>query len=130
MPYGSRKTTKDFQIIGGIEGRYGSLDLFFTAEAAESAEIFVFILPSATSALSAVKRIWPSHMRILNIQQGTSNFEIHHSIFDRSGLYAPPPEQKSRMGRPRIKGRKLPTPQQVVARAQLIPATVSWYGGS
>lgn len=42
----------------------------------------------------------------------------------------PPPEQKSRMGRPRIKGRKLPTPREVVAHAQLIPTTVSWYGGS
>jgi hypothetical protein len=47
-----------------------------------------------------------------------------------ANLYALPPEQKLCMGRPRIKGRKLPTPQQVVAHAQLIPATVSWYGGS
>ena len=34
------------------------------------------------------------------------------------------------MGRPRVKGRKLPTPQGVVAHGQLTPATVSWYGGS
>ena len=47
-----------------------------------------------------------------------------------ANLYAPPVERKSRMGRPRIKGAKLPTPQEVVAHAQLIPATVSWYGGS
>jgi len=47
-----------------------------------------------------------------------------------ANLYAQPPERKSRMGRPRIKGAKLPTPQQVVAHTQLIPATVSWYGGS
>jgi hypothetical protein len=44
-------------------------------------------------------------------------------------LYAPAPKQRNRMGRPRIKGRKLPSPQQVVARRQLTPTTVSWYGG-
>ena len=46
-----------------------------------------------------------------------------------ANLYAPAPKQRNRMGRPRIKGRKLPSPQQVVARRQLTPATVSWYGG-
>jgi hypothetical protein len=46
-----------------------------------------------------------------------------------ANLYAPAPKQRNRMGRPRVKGRKLPSPQQVVARRQLTPATVSWYGG-
>jgi len=47
-----------------------------------------------------------------------------------ANLYAPAPKRKARMGRPRIKGRKLPTPQEVVVHRQLTEATVSWYGGS
>jgi len=46
-----------------------------------------------------------------------------------ANLYAPAPRQNKRMGRPRSKGRKLPSPEQVVASGQLTPATVSWYGG-
>ncbi len=44
-------------------------------------------------------------------------------------LYAAAPQRRKRTGRPRLKGRKLPTPQQVVDRQALTPATVSWYGG-
>ena len=49
-----------------------------------------------------------------------------------ANLYAPPPRpkgRKPRKGRPRGKGRKLPSPQQVVARSTPRPATVDWYGG-
>ena len=46
-----------------------------------------------------------------------------------ANLYAPAPKQRNRIGRPRVKGDKLPSPQQVVARRQLATATVSWYGG-
>jgi hypothetical protein len=44
-------------------------------------------------------------------------------------LYAPVPKRHPRTGRPPQKSRKLPTPQQVVARRALTEATVSWYGG-
>jgi hypothetical protein len=44
-------------------------------------------------------------------------------------LYAPVPKRRPRNGRPPTKGRKLPTPQQVVDRRVLTPATVPWYGG-
>ncbi len=44
-------------------------------------------------------------------------------------LYAPAPKRRKQTGRPRLKGRKLPTPQQVVDRRTLRPATVRWYGG-
>jgi len=47
-----------------------------------------------------------------------------------ANLYAPPPERKRPIGRPRIKGHKLPTPQEMVVHRQLASATVSWYGGS
>jgi len=45
-----------------------------------------------------------------------------------ANLYAPPP-QRSRLGRPRLKGRKLPQPQAMVKRRKRQRATVSWYGG-
>jgi hypothetical protein len=44
-------------------------------------------------------------------------------------LYAPVPQRRRRTGRPPQKGRKLPSPQQVVDRHVLTPATVQWYGG-
>jgi len=46
-----------------------------------------------------------------------------------ANLYAPPPPRKGRKGRPRVKGHKLPTPQEVVAGSPRTRATVSWYGG-
>jgi hypothetical protein len=44
-------------------------------------------------------------------------------------LYAPAPKRRKCIGRPPQKGRKLPTPEQVVARQPLTPSTVQWYGG-
>ena len=44
-------------------------------------------------------------------------------------LYSLPPKHHRSVGRPRTKGRKLPTPAQVVARKSRTRATVSWYGG-
>jgi hypothetical protein len=44
-------------------------------------------------------------------------------------LYAPAPKRRKRMGRPPQKGRKLSTPEQVVAHRPLTPITVQWYGG-
>jgi hypothetical protein len=44
-------------------------------------------------------------------------------------LYAPTPKRRKGIGRPPQKGRKLPTPEQVVARQPLTPITVQWYGG-
>ena len=45
-----------------------------------------------------------------------------------ANLYAPPP-RRSGIGRPRLKGRKLPSPQIVVERRRCTSATVDWYGG-
>jgi hypothetical protein len=44
-------------------------------------------------------------------------------------LYAPAPKRRKRKGRPPVKGRKLSTPERVVARQPLSPLTVQWYGG-
>jgi len=46
-----------------------------------------------------------------------------------ANLYAPAPQGKGRRGRPRVKGRKLLRPQEVVARSKPRRTTVSWYGG-
>jgi hypothetical protein len=43
-------------------------------------------------------------------------------------LYEPPPPYSGH-GRPRVKGKKLPTPQEVVAAARRCKRNVAWYGG-
>jgi hypothetical protein len=47
-----------------------------------------------------------------------------------ANLHAPaPPRRKGQSGRPRVKGRKTPSPQQIVARSKRQRLSVSWYGG-
>jgi hypothetical protein len=43
-------------------------------------------------------------------------------------LYEPPPPYSGR-GRPRVKGAKEPTPQQVVSGSKRVKRNVAWYGG-
>jgi hypothetical protein len=43
-------------------------------------------------------------------------------------LYQPPPPYSGH-GRPRVKGDKVPTPEQVVAGSARTPGNVAWYGG-
>lgn len=52
-------------------------------------------------------------------------------FYPDAALYGPPPApQPHRSGRPRTKGQKLPTPEQVVAQARRRRGVVRWYGGS
>jgi DDE superfamily endonuclease len=53
-------------------------------------------------------------------------------FYGDAALYAPPPPRTPRtMGRPRVKGQKLASPQRVVANtARRTRLTVAWYGGS
>jgi hypothetical protein len=53
-----------------------------------------------------------------------SRFHGDANLYD-----SPPSRPKGRSGRPRIKGPKLPTPQDVVRRSRRTKATVDWYGG-
>lgn len=46
-----------------------------------------------------------------------------------ANLFEAPPTGRGKTGRPRTKGRKLPQPQQVVAKAIRRRGTVDWYGG-
>jgi hypothetical protein len=50
-------------------------------------------------------------------------------FYGDAGLYDPPPK-KRRRGRPRVKGRKRKSPQDVVAINQLKKITVDWYGAT
>ena len=45
-----------------------------------------------------------------------------------AALYDPPPKKSSGRGRPRVKGRKRKSPEQVVADASLKKTVVDWYG--
>ena len=45
-----------------------------------------------------------------------------------AALYDPPPQRSRRRGRPRVKGRKRKSPEQVVADASLQKMVVQWYG--
>ena len=49
-------------------------------------------------------------------------------FYPNANLYEPPPAYAG-SGRPRVKGRKLPTPQEVVATAEPTRLNVAWYGG-
>jgi len=51
-------------------------------------------------------------------------------LHPRANLYAPPPpRRKGKNGRPRVRGEKLPAPQDVAAGARRKRSTVGWYGG-
>ena len=48
----------------------------------------------------------------------------------KANLYeAAPPRKTKRQGRPRVKGDRLPSPQETVKTASAAKATVEWYGG-
>jgi len=47
-----------------------------------------------------------------------------------AALYEAPPKPRRRIGRPRVKGNKLPTPRQYVENTRLKKLTVPWYGGT
>lgn len=59
-----------------------------------------------------------------------SRLTLVSRFYPDANLYAPPPPVRGkRNGRPRKKGRKLPTPEVVVEKSPRIRLTVAWYGG-
>ena len=68
-----------------------------------------------------------------------TRFARHHQkrltlvsrFYADAALYAPPPRpKKNAKGRPRVKGKKLPSPQEVVQKTKKRQKlTVNWYGG-
>jgi hypothetical protein len=57
-----------------------------------------------------------------------NRLHVVSKFYPDANLYEPPPAYAGN-GRPRVKGAKLPTPQQVVATAQRTRLNVAWYGG-
>jgi hypothetical protein len=50
-------------------------------------------------------------------------------FYPDANLYEPVPPYSGKKGRPRVKGDKVPTPEQVVAGARRTRLDVAWYGG-
>lgn len=50
-------------------------------------------------------------------------------FYPDANLYAAPATRSGKVGRPRKRGRKMPSPAQVVKRSKRTPLTVRWYGG-
>jgi hypothetical protein len=61
-------------------------------------------------------------------QRSRGRLTVVSKFYPDANLYAPPPAYSGN-GRPRIKGAKQPTPQEVVAKAQRTRLNVTWYGG-
>lgn len=59
-----------------------------------------------------------------------SRLTLVSRFYPDANLYAPPPAVRGRRnGRPRKKGRKLPTPEKAMRRSRRSRLTVAWYGG-
>jgi hypothetical protein len=65
-------------------------------------------------------------------QQHRRHLTIVSKFYGDAALYEPPPPRTCHtMGRPRVKGQKLASPQEVVANTpQRTHLTVAWYGGT
>jgi len=58
-----------------------------------------------------------------------SRLTLVSRFYPDANLYAAPPARGRKVGRPRKRGRKLPSPAQVVQRSAWSRLTVAWYGG-
>jgi hypothetical protein len=65
-------------------------------------------------------------------RQRRHHLTLVSKFYRDAALYEPPPPRTRRMlGRPRVKGQKLPSPQEVVAhRTRRTHLAVAWYGGT
>lgn len=72
-----------------------------------------------------------SHELATFVQRQAGRLTLVSRFYANANLYEPPPvvTGKRKGGRPRQKGAKLPSPEQVVATARRTRLTVAWYGG-
>lgn len=68
-----------------------------------------------------------SHEMAMLASQTQGRLHGVSKFYPNANLYEPPPAYSGN-GRPRVKGRKLPTPQEVVATAERSRLNVAWYG--
>jgi hypothetical protein len=69
-----------------------------------------------------------SHALAALAQRSAGRLHLVSKFYPDARLYLPPPPYAGH-GRPRVKGAKLPSPQEVVARAARTRLNVAWYGG-
>jgi hypothetical protein len=69
-----------------------------------------------------------SHEMALLAGHSQGRLHLVSKFYPDAKLYEPPPPYSGH-GRPRVKGQKLPTPEEVVAKAQRTRLNVAWYGG-
>jgi hypothetical protein len=69
-----------------------------------------------------------SHEMAMLTPRSRARLHVVSKFYPNANLYEPPPAYADN-GRPRVKGEKLPTPQEVVATAQRTRLNVAWYGG-
>jgi hypothetical protein len=69
-----------------------------------------------------------SHEQAFFAQGTKGRLHLVSHFYPDANLYEVPPPYAGN-GRPRVKGAKLPSPQEVVARSQRTRLNVSWYGG-
>lgn len=94
--------------------------------------------------LAVLMRWFPERKWVFSGDGGFSTHELasfacrHQSrlnlvgrFYPKASLHEPPPPPKKnrKVGRPRIKGKKLPSPEKVVEKSRLREENVSWYGG-
>jgi hypothetical protein len=70
-----------------------------------------------------------SHAMAALTPRSGGRLQVVSKFYPDANLYAPPPPYTGH-GRPRVKGAKLPSPQEVVAQAPRTRLNVAWYGGS
>jgi hypothetical protein len=69
-----------------------------------------------------------SHEMARLAPRARGRLHVVSKFYPNAALYEPPPAYEGH-GRPRVKGAKLPTPQEVVAQAPRARLNVAWYGG-
>jgi hypothetical protein len=69
-----------------------------------------------------------SHEMAALTPRTAARLHIVSKFYPNAALYEPPPPYNGH-GRPRVKGAKRPTPQEVVAKAERTRLNVAWYGG-
>ena len=74
---------------------------------------------------------YASHLLTRFARRYQKRLTLVSRFYADAALYAPPPRpQKNAKGRPRVKGKKLPSPQEVVQKTKKRKKlTVNWYGG-
>jgi DDE superfamily endonuclease/Archaeal putative transposase ISC1217 len=69
-----------------------------------------------------------SHEMAESAPRSRGRLHLVSKLSPKANLYEPPPAYSGH-GRPRVKGAKLPRPQEVVASAKRTRLNVAWYGG-